>query len=143
MKLLIDTNIVLDVLLKREPFYQNAVKVMNMAQYNDVQEYISASAVTDIYYIAYRQIKDRTLVLELIKRLLMVVSVAAVSEREIRNALKAGWKDFEDAVQYSVAFLNEMDGLITRNPKDYEEADINIWSPEQVLREYVNSAEIE
>ena len=143
MKLLIDTNIVLDVLLKREPFYQDAVKVMNMAQYNDVREYISASAVTDIYYIAYRQIKDRTLVLELIKRLLMVVSVAAVSEREIRNALKAGWKDFEDAVQYSVAFLNEMDGLITRNPKDYEEADINIWSPEQVLREYVNSAKNE
>lgn len=143
MKLLIDTNIVLDVLLKREPFYQDAVKVMNMAQYDDVQEYISASAVTDIYYIAYRQIKDRTLILELIKRLLMVVSVAAVSEREIRNALKTGWKDFEDAVQYSVAFLNEMDGLITRNSKDYEEADINIWSPEQVLREYVNSAENE
>ena len=143
MKLLIDTNIVLDILLKREPFYQDAVKVMNMAQYNDVREYISASAVTDIYYIAYRQIKDRTLVLELIKRLLMVVSVAAVSEREIRNALKTGWKDFEDAVQYSVAFLNEMDGLITRNPKDYEEADINIWSPEQVLKEYVKSAEIE
>ena len=143
MKLLIDTNIVLDVLLKREPFYQDAVKVMNMAQYDDVQEYISASAVTDIYYIAYRQIKDRTLVLELIKRLLMVVSVAAVSEREIRNALKTGWKDFEDAVQYSIAFLNEMDGLITRNSKDYEEADINIWSPEQVLREYVNSAENE
>ena len=143
MKLLIDTNIVLDVLLKREPFYQDAVKVMNMAQYNDVREYISASAVTDIYYIAYRQIKDRTLVLELIKRLLMVVSVAAVSEWEIRNAMKTGWKDFEDAVQYSVAFLNEMDGLITRNPKDYEEADINIWSPEQVLREYVNSAENE
>ena len=143
MKLLIDTNIVLDVLLKCEPFYQDAVKVMNMAQYDDVKEYISASAVTDIYYIAYRQIKDRTLVLDLIKRLLMVVSVAAVSEREIRNALKTGWKDFEDAVQYSVAFVNEMDGLITRNPKDYEEADINIWSPEQVLREYVNSAEIE
>lgn len=139
MKLLIDTNIVLDVLLKREPFYQDAVKVMNMAQYDDVQEYISASAVTDIYYIAYKQIKDRTLVLDLIKRLLMVVSVAAVSEQEIRNALETGWKDFEDAVQYSVALLNEMEGLITRNPKDYEETDIKIWSPEQILRQYVNS----
>lgn len=143
MKLLIDTNIVLDVLLKREPFYQDAVKVMNMAQYDDIQEYISASAVTDIYYIAYKQIKDTTLVLDLIKRLLMVVSIAAVSEQEIKNALETGWKDFEDAVQYSVALLNEMEGLITRNPKDYEGADINIWSPEQVLKEYVKSAEIE
>lgn len=108
MKLLIDTNIVLDVLLKREPFCQDAVNVMNLAKYDDVQEYISASAVTDIYYIAYKQIKDRTLVLDLIKRLLMVVAVAAVSEQEIRNALETGWKDFEDAVQYSVVLLNEM-----------------------------------
>ena len=138
MKLLIDTNIVLDVLLKREPFYQDAVKVMNLAQYDDVQEYISASAVTDIYYIAYKQIKDRTLVLNLIKRLLMVVAVAAVSEQEIRNALETRWKDFEDAVQYSVALLNEVEGLITMNPKDYEQTDINIWSPEQVLKEYEN-----
>ena len=83
------------------------------------------------------------MVLDLIKRLLMVVSIAAVSEQEIRNALETGWKDFEDAVQYSVALLNEMEGLVTRNPKDYEGTDINIWSPEQVLKEYVKSAEIE
>ena len=136
MKLLIDTNIVLDVLLKREPFYQDAVKVMNLAQYEDIQEYVSASAVTDIYYIAYKQIKDRKLVLDLIKRLLMVVSIAAVTEQEIRNALETGWRDFEDAVQYSVALLNEMEGLVTRNPRDYEGADIEIWSPEQVLNVY-------
>lgn len=134
MKLLIDTNIVLDVLLKREPFYQDAVKVMNLAQYDDVHEYVSASAITDIYYIAYKQIKDRELVLDLLNRLLMVVSIAAVTEQEIRNALKTEWKDFEDAVQYSVAFLNEMEGLVTRNPRDYEGADISIWSPEQVLK---------
>ena len=136
MKPLIDTNIVLDVLLKREPFYQDAVKVMNLAQYRDIHEYISASAVTDIYYIAYKQIRDRKLVLDLIKRLLMVVSIAAVTEQEIRNALETGWRDFEDAVQYSVALLNEMEGLVTRNPRDYEGADIEIWSPEQVLSVY-------
>lgn len=136
MKLLIDTNIVLDVLLQREPFCRDAVKVMNLAQYDDVHEYVSASAITDIYYIAYKQIKDRKLVLDLIKRLLMVVSIAAVTEQEIRNALETEWKDFEDAVQYSVALLNEMEGLVTRNPRDYERADISIWSPEQVLKVY-------
>lgn len=136
MKLLIDTNIVLDVLLKREPFYQDAVKVMNLAQYEDIQEYVSASAVTDIYYIAYKQIKDRKLVLDLIKRLLMVVSVAAVTEQEIRIALETGWRDFEDAVQYSVALLDEMEGLVTRNPRDYEGTNIEIWSPKQALSVY-------
>lgn len=66
----------------------------------------------------------------------MVVSIAAVTEQEIRNALETEWKDFEDAVQYSVALLNEMEGLVTRNPRDYERADISIWSPEQVLKVY-------
>lgn len=76
------------------------------------------------------------MVLDLVKRLLMVVSIAAVTEQEIRNALETGWRDFEDAVQYSVALLNEMEGLVTRNPRDYEGVDIEIWSPEQALSVY-------
>lgn len=57
--------------------------------------------------------KDRDAVRDLLKRLLMVVSVAAVSEREIQNALNLAWGDFEDSVQYSVALMNEMDGIVT------------------------------
>ena len=72
---------------------------------------ISASAVTDIYYIAHRQFKDKATVKELLNRLLMVISVAAVSEREIISALELVWSDFNDSVQYSVALLNEMDRL--------------------------------
>lgn len=136
MKILIDTNIVLDILLKREPFYKDAVEVMNLVQHEDVQEYISASAITDIYYIANRQINDKELVKELLRKLLMVVSVAAVSEQEIKSALELSWSDFEDAVQYSVALLNEMEGVVTRNPKDYKDANINIWLPEQILQKF-------
>ncbi len=133
MKLLIDTNVILDVLLQREPFFKAAVDVLNLAQRDDVREYVSASAITDIYYIACRQMKDRSAVRELLKRLLLVVSVAAVSEREIQNALDLAWGDFEDSVQYSVALLAEMDGIVTRNPDDYQDANIQIWLPEQVL----------
>ncbi len=133
MKLLIDTNVILDVLLQREPFFKAAVDVLNLTQRDDVREYVSASAITDIYYIACRQMKDRSAVRELLKRLLLVVSVAAVSEREIQNALELAWGDFEDSVQYSVALLAEMDGIITRNPDDYQDANIQIWLPEQVL----------
>ena len=138
MKLLIDTNIVLDVLLQREPFCRTATEVLNLAQRNDVREYVSASAITDIYYIANKQMKDRDAVRDLLKRLLMVVSVAAVSEREIQNALNLAWGDFEDSVQYSVALLNEMDGIVTRNPSDYQEANMRIWLPEQALELFAN-----
>lgn len=133
MKLLIDTNVVLDVLLRREPFSETAAEVLNLTQRDDVREYVSASAITDIYYIANKQLKDRTAVRDLLERLLKIVSVAAVSEQEIRNALNLTWADFEDSVQYSVALLNEMDGIVTRNPSDYQEANMRIWLPEQVL----------
>ena len=138
MKLLIDTNVVLDVLLKREPFFKAATEVLNLAQRSDVREYVSASAITDIYYIARRQMKDHAAVKDLLKRLLMVVSVAAVSEQEIQNALSLAWTDFEDSVQYSVALLNEMDGIVTRNPADYQGSNIQIWLPEQLLKMQTN-----
>ena len=133
MKLLIDTNVVLDVLLQREPFCRTAAEVLNLAQRDDVREYVSASAITDIYYIANKQLKDRAAVRNLLERLLKIVSVAAISEQEIRNALNLTWADFEDSVQYSVALLNEMDGIVTRNPDDYQEAHMRIWLPEQTL----------
>ena len=138
MKLLIDTNVVLDVLLRREPFSKTAAEVLNLTQRDDVREYVSASAITDIYYIANKQMKDRDAVRDLLKRLLMVVSVAAVSKREIQNALNLAWGDFEDSVQYSVALLNEMDGIVTRNPSDYQEATMRIWLPEQALELFAN-----
>ena len=138
MKLLIDTNVVLDVLLRREPFFRTAAEVLNLTQRDEVREYVTASAITDIYYIANKQMKDRDAVRDLLKRLLMVVSVAAVSEREIQNALNLAWGDFEDSVQYSVALLNEMDGIVTRNPSDYQEANMRIWLPEQTLELFAN-----
>ena len=133
MKLLIDTNVILDVLLRRDPFAEAATNVLSLTRREDIREYVSASAITDIYYIANRQMKDSTAVKDLLKRLLMVVSIAAVSEQEIQNAISLPWADFEDSVQYSVALLNEMDGIITRNPKDYQGANIQVWLPEQAL----------
>ena len=138
MKLLIDTNVVLDVLLRREPFFRTAAEVLSLTQRDEVREYVSASAITDIYYIANKQMKDRDAVRDLLKRLLMIVSVAAVSKWEIQNALNLAWGDFEDSVQYSVALLNEMDGIVTRNPSDYQDANIRIWLPEQALELFAN-----
>lgn len=135
MKILIDTNVVLDVLLKREPFYGSGAQVLILAQRNDIKLYVSASTITDIYYIANRSIKNKEKVKMLLENLVKVVMVASVSEREIKNAFTLLWEDFEDSVQYSVAFLQKMDGIVTRNPKDYEDAEIKIWTPEELLSE--------
>lgn len=126
MKILTDTNIVLDVILKREPFYTMSMDVLRLAQREDIQEYVSASAITDIYYLSYRQLRDKKLVKRLIKNLLTVVSVAYVSEREIFKAIELDWPDFEDTVQYSVALLQQMEGIVTRNPEDFKRSEISI-----------------
>lgn len=137
MKLLIDTNIVLDVILERQPFYSNSIEVLGLAKRDDVEEYISASAVTDIYYLIYRQLKDKGLAKELLKELFKIVSVASVTEQEIQKAMELEWKDFEDSVQYSVALLQEMNGIVIRNPSDYGDSEIPVWLPERVNLEYV------
>lgn len=136
MRILTDTNIVLDVILKREPFYAMSMDVLRLAQREDIQEYVSASATTDIYYLSYRQLKDKRLVKKLMKNLLTVVSVAYVSEREIFKAIESDWPDFEDTVQYSVALLQQMEGIVTRNPGDYKRSEISIWCPEELLKKY-------
>ncbi len=133
MKILIDTNVILDVLLKREPFYCDAVKILNLSNRNNIKLFVSASAITDIYYIANQTLRNRMETKILLSKLLKIVSVASVSENIIKKALELPWKDFEDSVQYSVALLQEMEGIVTRNTNDYKEAEINIWTPEELL----------
>ncbi|MEZ3462135.1 MAG: PIN domain-containing protein [Lachnospiraceae bacterium] len=133
MKYLIDTNVILDVLLKREPFYKSCASVLTLARRKEIELYVSASAITDIYYIANQALRDRAEVKSLIVKLIKVVSVAGISEDEIQKALALPWKDFEDSVQYSVALLQKMDGIVTRNPKDYKEAEMKVWDPEEIV----------
>lgn len=133
MKLLIDTNVILDVLLKREPFCNDAVKILNLSHQTNIYLYVSASAITDIYYIANQTLKNKTAIKNLLSKLVQIVSIASVSESEIKHALTLTWNDFEDSVQYSVASLQEMDAIITRNPNDYKKADIKIWTPDKLL----------
>ena len=136
MKLLIDTNVILDVLLKREPFVGHAAKILQLIERQNVQEYVSTSAITDIYYIACRQLHDKLAVKKLLQQILQIIGIAAVSKQEIEQALQLDWVDFEDSVQYAVAYQQNMDGIVTRNPKDYQNAKLKIWQPEQLLQHF-------
>lgn len=101
MRILIDTNIILDVLLKREPFYENAANVLKATENSDIKEFVSASAITDIYYIAYKTLRDKAKVKELLKSILRIVSVAGIPAEDIYRSLELDWNDFEDSIQYT------------------------------------------
>ena len=85
MQVLIDTNVILDVLLNRKDFVQNAVEILKLSE-SDFQKFVSASAITDIYYIAYQEIRDKVAVKDLIKTTLKIVHVSDVSELNILSA---------------------------------------------------------
>ncbi len=133
MKCLIDTNVILDVLLKREPFYNDSASVLTLSGQEDIILYVSASSITDIYYIAYQTLRNKEKVKQMLRKLLKIVLIAGVSGDEIRNARALSWGDFEASGQYSVAVLQEMEGIVTRNPSDYKEAEIKVWIPEEFL----------
>lgn len=134
MQILIDTNVILDVLLNRESFAQDAVKILKLPA-SDVQKYVSASAITDIYYIARQEIRDKQLVKELIKKVLKIVKVADVSENIILSALDSDWADFEDSVQNAVAEFHDFDAIITRNQSDYKKSNLKVFPPKEFLSE--------
>ena len=133
MNVLIDTNVILDQLVKREPFYQDAERIRILSEKGYVNSYISASAVTDIYYIAKKELNDKETVIVLLNKLLETTNVAAVTEASIHEALNLKWDDFEDAVQYVAGQNVSVDYIITRNAKDFADSHIEVISPEAFL----------
>lgn len=132
MKAMIDTNVILDVLLKRGSFFQDSSNVLKKVSMG-FHEYISAAAVTDIYYIAYKELRDKEKVKSLIKKLLQIVRVENVNEADILAALDSDWSDFEDSVQNAITENNEYDLIITRNPSDYKKSQIQVLTPKELL----------
>ena len=134
MKLLIDTNVILDVLLQREPFCNSAEKILSLPKESGIEKYFSASAVTDVYYIAYRQIKNREVVRTLLGKVLKTVKIATVTSKDIHKAFDLNWKDFEDSVQYAVATSNNFDGIVTRNMQGFDGDEVKIFTPEEICK---------
>jgi predicted nucleic acid-binding protein len=133
MKILIDTNVVIDILLKRQPYYEDAVLIGVLLEKSILEGYISASAITDIYYIINKEFKDKKKSLEKIKNLLNIIYIASVNEFNIYEALDSDWNDFEDSLQYVIGKEIDVDYIVTRNIKDYEKSLIKIIEPNMLL----------
>ena len=89
MRILIDTNVILDVLLKRSSFYETAIEVLKLSARDDIQEFVSASAITDIYYIAYKNLRDKAAVRELLKKLLLNLEKQEGSAHLLLSVIKS------------------------------------------------------
>lgn len=132
MKILLDTNIILDIALGRPGYSEKAKELMIYLNIEQIPFFVSATTVTDIYYIL-RKSGNHASALEFLQNFLHYADIAGVDKNIILNALNSGLFDFEDAVQIQCAVFNQISIIITRNKSDFKIQDISVYTPDEFL----------
>ena len=117
-KVLVDTNIILDIFLKREPFFKKSQQLVADVVERGYIPHISGSSVTDLYYICKKSGMRKDVILEKLKKLLNAFEVLIIDKDSINEAISSDIKDFEDAVQVMAAKNEKINLIITRNKRD-------------------------
>ena len=128
MKLLIDTNVLLDVFLCREHFVADAKKLFIMKQFKDAELWIAAQSYTDLYYVgAKAHGSDR--MQKILKEVFPLLNVCSIDGADISYALDEQWQDFEDCLIWRAAKKIKADYIVTRNAADFTRSDIPTLTP--------------
>lgn len=135
MKIMCDTNVVLDVLLDREPFVQDSYKILSLCEEHRIHGFVSASSITDIYYLTRKYTHSTELAYRTIGKLLEIVKVCSVTNNDVLVAYQKKAKDFEDCLLATCAKSIGCDFIITRNKRDFEEFDIPLLTPTELLKQ--------
>jgi predicted nucleic acid-binding protein len=132
-KLLVDTNIVIDLLSKREEFFQEAQELFTLADNRQVELFVSALTFANTHYLLskYQKLDDARKILIKFK---VLVKVAPLDDKIVELALVSDFKDFEDAIQYNTALENGIDVIITRNKKDFKNSKLPIMNAREYLK---------
>ena len=132
-RVLVDTNIILDLLAQREEFYKDAQRLFTLADRKNVKLYISALSVANINYILTK-VQGKDTARRILIQFKVLVEVLPFDDKITELALASDFTDFEDAIQYYTALENGLDIIVTRNKKDYKNVDLPILS----AGEYIN-----
>jgi predicted nucleic acid-binding protein len=132
MRILFDTNIILDIALGREPFFIDSADVFKKIDNDVIYGFITATTITDIYYIAKKE-KGHAIAIAFISNLIDVIDVLGIDKEIIIESLLSPFNDFEDAIQSISSRLNNIDYIITRNQKDFADSEIIAVGPKEFL----------
>ncbi len=136
IKVLFDTNIVLDIALKRHPFFEDAAELFSLIDKKKIIGNVTASTITDIYYISKKE-TGHTESINFIKSLINVVEVIGVDRGIISRALAFDIRDFEDAIQVSASESNEIGVILTRNKNDFLNVPLKVLTPREFITDLV------
>jgi predicted nucleic acid-binding protein len=140
MRVLLDTDVVLDYLLSREPFAQAAGELLALNAQGTFDGYISGITPINVFYIA-RKIMGRDKLRQALDDLLLAVRICPVTHAVLRQALILPFADYEDAVQHASATASRLDALVTRNLDDYKNATLPVFSPTDFLSRLTSTQE--
>lgn len=139
MKIMCDTNIIIDVLLEREPFVEDSYQVLSLCEEHKIDGFISASSITDIYYLVRKYTHSTELAYNAVGKLLEIVKVCNVTNNDVLIAFQKTAKDFEDCLVATCAKSIHCDFIVTRNKKDFEEFDIPVLTPAELLSQKMDA----
>ena len=133
-KILIDTDVILDFFFDRFPFSENAAQIFSLCESDKIQGFITPVICSNTYYLL-RQTAKHEKVIEKLNQLMTIMEVLPMDKDIVIQALRSGFRDFEDALQ-SFAALNSgvIDVILTRNVKDYSKSEIGVLTPESFLK---------
>lgn len=135
-KILLDTNIILDIALERREFFEKSKELMLTINKLSIPSFVTATTVTDIYYILKKS-KGHQLTISFLKNLFDFIDIAGVNKEVIFSALNSELTDFEDAVQTECAIQNDINIIITRNIADFKKSRLKILTPSEFIRQYL------
>ena len=135
MNILFDTNIFIDVSLKRDPFYTDSYEALNKVDGVKINGFILASTFTDIYYIC-RKTLGHAQTIDILTTLIETINILGINRDTIIFAIHSNFTDFEDAVQNAAAELNDIDIIVTRNAKDFIHGKIPTQTPTEFLEKH-------
>lgn len=133
MKVLIDTNVIIDALTSRAPWNKSAETIFIMSANHIIDMYITASSATDIYYLVRKYLPSADQAKQVMGKLYSLVGILAVSCAECVDALASAVSDYEDAVVERAAVMANIDYIITRNVKDYQHGMVKAVLPDDFI----------
>ncbi|GHV64665.1 PIN domain-containing protein [Bacteroidia bacterium] len=132
-KILLDTDVILDFLFDREPFAENAARIISLCESGKIEGYITPVIISNTYYLL-RKTATHEEVIEKLRILLSIIDVLIIDKHIILQALNSSFRDFEDALQnYSAESDKSIDVIITRNVKDYKVSALIVMPPEKYI----------
>jgi len=124
----VDTNVILDVLLQNEGFWQDSIKVFRLAEFAQIRACVSASSITDVFYIVRKKL-TMPVARDAIEKLLHLFVIIGVDGDDLQGALALPIVDLEDALQAWIAKKANAEALITRDPGGFVNIDIPVITP--------------